>query len=353
MKNFERKLAAIMFTDIYGYSRLMSSDEIKALNMLSEHDRVVENVIKFYKGNILKKMGDAILAEFNSSVDALNCAIKIQDDLKDYNSKKSRDERIIIRIGLHAGDVIVKDNDLFGEGINVAARLEPLADPGGICISQSVYESAKSHAEFDVIKVGNVELKNILEKYVVYKIPSIYGDEFEEKEKIERESESNFKYSLKKINNLPVKYLSPKEMTIFTLLFCTFWILFLAFFIQGRIDIGSLISFVNEEKLFIFPSIVFLVLAMIYFYANRSIRIIFDDIRDVDHLLAFLVSQIGYGPPEKEKNVLIFRPSSYQFFMYSARKIRALIDGNSVVITGNYMFVTKLIGLIRSYETAD
>ncbi len=307
METFERKLAAIMFTDIYGYSRLMSSDERKALNMLSEHDRIVEDVIRSHNGNILKKMGDAILAEFNSAVDALNCAIKIQNDLGDYNSNRILDERIIIRIGLHVGDVIVKDNDLFGEGINVAARLEPLADPGGICISQSVYESVKSHAEFDAIKVGDVELKNILEKYIIYKIPSIYGDEFSANESIGNKNEQNYKYSLKKIIDLPVKYLSPKEITIFTLLFCALWILLLAYLTQGTIDIDSLIYFVNEEKLFIFFPIAFLTIFMIYFYANKSARIIFDDIRDVDNLLEFLVAQIGYRPPKKAKNSLIFK----------------------------------------------
>lgn len=119
-------------------------------------------------------MGDAVFAEFGSSVDALNCAIRIQEKLKEYNHDKGEDERILVRIGLHEGDVIVRGDDLFGEGVNVAARLEPLADPGGICISEALYQSVRNATKIEAVRVGDVELKNILQKYTIYKIPSLY-----------------------------------------------------------------------------------------------------------------------------------------------------------------------------------
>ncbi len=118
MDDFERKQFAMMFTDIFGYSRLMSLDENKALKMLSEHDRIVDGIITSHHGRILKKMGDAVFAVFESPVDALNCAITIQNQLKTHNDSGPLPGRILIRIGLHKGDVVTRDNDLFGEDVN-------------------------------------------------------------------------------------------------------------------------------------------------------------------------------------------------------------------------------------------
>ena len=176
----KRKLAAIMFTDIVGYSNIMSLNEKKGIKILERHNEIINPVIVKNNGNILKRMGDAIFAEFASSVDAVRCAIEIQTALKEYNSDKSLDDMIIIRIGIHLGDVMIHGDDLFGEGINVAARLEPLAAPGGICLSQAVYQSVTSHLDLSAIRVGEMELKNIIEKYVIYKIPPFYAEEITE-----------------------------------------------------------------------------------------------------------------------------------------------------------------------------
>jgi len=353
MEKLERKIAAIMFTDIYGYSKMMSNNESKALTLLAVHDEIVSNVIADYTGKILKKMGDAIFAEFKSSVDALNCAINIQDALKQYNDQKAANDKIIIRIGLHVGDVIVKDNDLFGEGINVAARLEPLADPGGICISQSIYQSVKSYSEFNAIRVGEVDLKNIMDKYVIYKIPSLYEDRFWSQGTENNKNGQQHCYRIKKISTLPVKSFSARETAIFTVSGCLFLIGLASYYIQGRFDLNSFLAFTKIELFFMAAAIIILALAMIYLYANKAVRILFNDIRDVDLLLEFLVVQIGYTTPYKKNNQLIFKPSLYNFFMYSARKIKTRADGNSVIITGNYMFINKLLKLIRAYETAD
>lgn len=202
MTETTRKLAAIMFTDIVGYSRIMSLNEAKGLNLLDQHDKILQQAIEKNNGNILKKMGDAVLAEFNSSVNAVNCAIDIQVALKNFNEDKPSDDKIIIRIGIHLGDVIVRDDDLFGEGINVAARLETLAPPGGICLSQAVYQSVKSHTDVKVDSLGEVELKNIVEKYTVYTIPSFYSHGLTDTS-ISKQEEPKLNFKIKNIERLP------------------------------------------------------------------------------------------------------------------------------------------------------
>ncbi|MCH7733562.1 MAG: adenylate/guanylate cyclase domain-containing protein [Candidatus Marinimicrobia bacterium] len=203
MPESTRKLAAIMFTDIVGYSHLMSADEKKALELLDKHDQILHQAIINSEGKVLKKMGDAIFAEFRSSVNAVNCAIKIQLTLKEYNEGKPIDDMIIIRIGIHLGDVIVHGDDLFGEGINVAARLEPLAPPGGICLSQAVYQSVKSRTDISAVRIGEVELKNIIQKYTVYKIPPFYAEDLSETTDLEQKEEHLLDFKIKGIQNLP------------------------------------------------------------------------------------------------------------------------------------------------------
>ena len=200
----KRKLAAIMFTDIVGFSHIMSLDEKKGMSILEMHDEIINPVIIKNSGNILKRMGDAIFAEFTSSVHAVRCAIEIQTALKDYNSDKSPDDMIIIRIGIHLGDVIVRGDDLFGEGINVASRLESLAAPGGICLSQAVYQSAQSRLNISAILVGETELKNIIEKYVVYKIPPFYAEDIAETSVSARTGEKQlFDFKINSIVRMP------------------------------------------------------------------------------------------------------------------------------------------------------
>lgn len=206
-----RKLAAIMFTDIVGYSRIMSLDERKGLDLLNQHDSILQQAIEKNDGKILKKMGDAVFSEFNSSVSAVNCAIDIQTTLKNFNEGKPSEDKIIIRIGIHLGDVMVHGDDLFGEGINVAARLEPLAPPGGICLSQAVYQSVRSHTNVSAVHLGEVELKNIVEKYTVYSIPSFYAQDLDETSVVKQEKQQ-LDFRVKSINRLPPPSRSYKSM---------------------------------------------------------------------------------------------------------------------------------------------
>ena len=361
MEQFERKLSAIMFTDIVGYSRMMSENENKAVQLLTIHDNLIEKSIYNYKGQVIKKIGDSIMAVFSSSIEALSCAVEIQDVLKNYNNGKSEDEKIIIRIGIHVGDVIVKDNDIFGEGVNVAARLEQLAEPGGICLSSAVYDSAKSSNQFKIVKQGEVELKNILEKYIIYKVPSVYGDQYIKKDNVKelktKDSQQEYNYKIKQIINLPVRFLSPIETAAYSVIF--YVIIFLGTFYmypgfsEKNIKLGEfVVSFFKETQDIISYTLIILInmLIWVYFGSNKAVRVIFSDIRDTDKIITFLVNQIGYKPPIKVNKKLVFKPTLYQFIMYSARKIKVLIDGNSVVISGNFMMVRKLVKTLKAME---
>jgi TolB-like protein len=167
-----RKLAAIMFTDLVGFSALMSQGEDHALDVLDEHNRLIEKAIQRRNGKLLKRLGDGIFAEFNSASDAVECAIEIQEQLRTYNAAQSMENQIWVRIGLHVGDVVVRGNDLFGDGINVAARLEPLAEPGGICISEAVFQLIKSHMDIEIFSPSEAHLKNIPGTQIVYFNPA-------------------------------------------------------------------------------------------------------------------------------------------------------------------------------------
>ena len=169
-KSKTRRLSAIMFTDMVGYSALMNRDESAAITLLDNQRKIIHPIIKKYKGDILKGTGDGYLIEYNSAVDAVQCGLDMQRKVKDYNSEKNKDDEILLRIGLHLGDILIKDDDIFGDGVNIASRIEPLAEPGGICISQTVYDQIKNKVEIETIDLGEKELKNIKDKVNIYKV---------------------------------------------------------------------------------------------------------------------------------------------------------------------------------------
>ncbi len=157
----QRKLAAIMFTDIVGYSALMSQDENKALKVLRKNRQYLKPLVLEYNGEWLKEMGDGTLSCFLSSVDAINCAIAIQTSLKD-------EPDLTLRIGLHTGDVVIDGGDIFGDGVNVASRIEPLTAPGGICFSEQLYDSIRNRPEISAVCLGDMNLKNVGRSIKIY-----------------------------------------------------------------------------------------------------------------------------------------------------------------------------------------
>ena len=167
----QRKLAAIMFTDIVGYSALAQKNEAFALKLLEEHRQLLRPLFRKHQGTEIKTIGDAFLVEFTSTLEAIRCAAEIQEALKDYDAAASgQSVKIQIRIGLHMGDVVYRENDVFGDGVNIASRIEPLAKPGGICLSQQVYDQVHNKFTGKFIKLGAVTLKNIQTPLNVYRL---------------------------------------------------------------------------------------------------------------------------------------------------------------------------------------
>ncbi|MEE9464154.1 MAG: tetratricopeptide repeat protein [Candidatus Neomarinimicrobiota bacterium] len=149
-----RKLAAIMFTDIVGYTALMGENEAKALQLLQHNRELLKPLIEKFRGEWLKEMGDGTLSSFASAVDAVICALEIQRSLKTEHD-------LTLRIGIHIGDVVFEESDVFGDGVNVASRIEPLAPPGGICVSERVYDDIRNQPGITVVSLGKRKLKNV------------------------------------------------------------------------------------------------------------------------------------------------------------------------------------------------
>ena len=167
----KRKLTAILAADVVGYSRLMGEDEAGTLAALKEHQAIViDPKIAGYNGRIVKLMGDGTLAEFASVVDAVESAIEIQREMAGRNAEVSQDQRIELRIGINLGDVILDGDDIYGDGVNVAARLEGLAVPGGICVSGDVYRQVRNKLDLGFEDLGEREVKNIAEPVRVYRL---------------------------------------------------------------------------------------------------------------------------------------------------------------------------------------
>ncbi len=156
-----RRLAVIMFTDMVGYSALTQRDEALALRLLDSHRQIVRPILAQHGGKEIKTIGDAFLVEFESALAAATCAVEIQRALHLHNAEVSADRQVRLRIGLHAGDVVHRENDVFGDGVNIAARIEPLAEAGGICLSEDVARQVQGKLEHPIIRLGSGELKNI------------------------------------------------------------------------------------------------------------------------------------------------------------------------------------------------
>ena len=164
-----RRLAAIMFTDIVGFSRQMGADEAHTLHLLGLHNQLIHQAVAAHHGVVIKTVGDAFLVDFPSVVNAVQCAQAIQAQFHTYNAEKGKTDQIHVRIGVHSGDIVQQEGDVFGDGVNVASRLQGLAEPDTICISQKVYEEIANKLPLGaVIPLGKPPLKNIAQRFAVY-----------------------------------------------------------------------------------------------------------------------------------------------------------------------------------------
>src|SRR3712207_2401698 len=166
----DRKLVAILAADVEGYSRLMHDDEEAALATLTAHRGIIDNLIEMGRGQISNTAGDSVLAEFASVVDAVRCAVAVQQGMRKANAALTSERQMHLRIGINVGDVMVKDGGIFGDGVNVAARLETLADPGGICVTRGVRDHVRDRVDYEFEDLGEHSVKNIARPVRVFRV---------------------------------------------------------------------------------------------------------------------------------------------------------------------------------------
>jgi adenylate cyclase len=169
-EGFKRKLSAILSADVAGYSRLMRDDEEDTVRTLNTYKEMIFILIERNQGRLVDSTGDNLLAEFASIVDALRCAVQVQENLKEKNEGLPENRKMEFRIGINLGDVILEGDRIYGDGVNVAARIESLADAAGICISRSAFDQVKKKLNFRYEYLGEHEVKNIDEPVRVYKV---------------------------------------------------------------------------------------------------------------------------------------------------------------------------------------
>ena len=198
-----RKLAVVMFIDIVGYSRMMSHDEEETLKILHDFTEIIDPLVNKYDGSILKRIGDGLFCEFSTALKSVQCGIEIHSELENYNRNAENKFPVKVRIGIHMGDVVQQDHDLLGDGVNIAARIEKIAQPGGICVSESIYSALGGHSQYWVVSMGQQPLKNIKQIPHLYQI--VTGHEIkvtdrEKPSKAEKEIGSSSKHIFSKRN---------------------------------------------------------------------------------------------------------------------------------------------------------
>ena len=182
-----RRLAAIMFTDIVGFSRQMGRNEAHTLQLLDVHNRSIQQAVADHHGTVIKTVGDAFLVDFPSVVHAVHCAQQIQALFRVHNAGQEPAEQIHVRIGIHSGDIVQREGDVFGDGVNIASRLQGLAAPDTICLSQAVYkEIEKKLPVGTVVSLGRPKLKNIAQREPVYVLLSEPPKGFRQRLQVQR-----------------------------------------------------------------------------------------------------------------------------------------------------------------------
>lgn len=378
-QNITRKLAAIMFTDIVGFTKIMAESEDTAISILKAQDDKFNTLLKKFSGNLLKKMGDGLLIEFSSAVNAVECALKIQSAIKEYNETDG--DEFHIRIGIHLGDVIMLGDDILGNGVNIASRIEPLASPDGICITEAVQQSIKSKLNIDARRISEVDLKHIDDKYTIYKLPK--------NDNTTIDKEPSIKENNPKIKILEIKDISKTSKELFESFYksCIFgvisYLLFIAIIILFDI-VGFIIS-PNDFTLSIFKlnnmQIIISILSMLVFimfltfvFRKKEYKILFKDIRNVDSVLNHMITEnpsfaIKYEIVEQKENSIFYYPYSSKLsaikayedffnrqmikifpFMKDFETLQLTFDGNVVIAKGMAGGVDKLNKRLKILE---
>ncbi len=185
-EGFKRKLTAILSADVEGYSRLMSADEAATVRTLTAYRKTMTQLIQQYRGRVVDSPGDNVLADFASVVDAVQCAVAVQKEIKARNDELPENRRMQFRIGINLGDVIEEEDRIYGDGVNIAARLEAMAEPGGICVSKTVFDHIESKLPLGYHYLGEQNVKNIPKPVGAYRVvmePRVTMEEEEEKKK--------------------------------------------------------------------------------------------------------------------------------------------------------------------------
>ncbi|HOV13040.1 MAG TPA: adenylate/guanylate cyclase domain-containing protein [Spirochaetota bacterium] len=208
----EYRLAAIMFTDIQGFSLMMEKNEKETLELLKYHNELIIDLVKKNNGTVIKTIGDAFMVSFNNTTNAVNTSIEIQKELYKFNQRQlDPDKKLLLRIGVHLGDIYFFENDALGEGINIASRLQSMSKPGGICISKDVYNQVFNKVDAEFISLGKAKLKNISKEIYAFEIITDFSSEFKEdstkNEDIQIEKEKEEDYSTKNKKELEDDFL--------------------------------------------------------------------------------------------------------------------------------------------------
>ena len=219
-EEFKRKLAGILSADVEGYSRLMGDDEEATIRTLTKYRHAMTNLIQKYRGRVVDAPGDNLLAEFASVVDAVNCAVEIQRELAERNSDLPDDRKMKFRIGVNLGDVVEEGNRIYGDGVNIAARVESLSESGGICISGTAYDQVVNKLGLEYENLGEHNVKNIERPIRVYRVIMIYKEQMTSfKDSINLEGPENPSIAVLPFDNLSYdskhKYLGDGEHYLF------------------------------------------------------------------------------------------------------------------------------------------
>jgi len=366
--SIDRKLAAIMFTDIVGFTKIMGDDETTALSILASQQSLINTLVKEHKGNIIKKTGDGFLIDFPSTVEAVECATQMQDSIRAYNASDDNHE-FHIRIGIHLGDIVILGDDILGDGVNIASRIEPLASPDGICITDAVYQSVKSTLKLDAERIDEVDLKHIDDKYTIYKLPK-------QSDKEDDYQQTNDNHITKiEINSLVNETNIQKAFfKVFTILVCIMFLGFIVglipFFIRGILNEdftralyklnGITHLFDNQPRVILWTVCIiigsFLLSKWVY-------KIQFKDIRNVSSILDTLILNYGYEIVKQSKNRIeyLHLPKQYFFmnfftkskfhpkFLTEMNILRVQYDGNTIRIKGMFYHVKRLLWKLKKH----